>query len=195
MSDETASLDVINSNTQSIRGVQGRNDSPSGVEGSFTFDVIHEFRRVKIGQIKLMFDVPWGGFGYGDNTAKFFISTSDDPKKIEVVKNYVLNKHQQNRINKGLEMLRKLISDGFTIEQDGKDEGNINKIVYSFKSCLSFEKKQQKLEKGKDVLKRLIQALKIEKAKNDHRKEVTNHQCEEVDYIDKILYENGLAKK
>ncbi|KAF0439352.1 hypothetical protein F8M41_004153 [Gigaspora margarita] len=114
MSDETASLDVIN-------------DSPSGVEGSFTFDVIHEFRRVKIGQIKLMFDVPydtnrysrttsykihhncsnnhilissenrWGGFGYGDNTAKFFISTSDDPKKIEVVKNYVLNKHQQNR--------------------------------------------------------------------------------------------------
>ncbi|RIA80366.1 hypothetical protein C1645_882202 [Glomus cerebriforme] len=59
MTDETEIPEVISSKTMLIRGVQGRGDSISGVRGSFTFDVIHEFYKVKVARIKLNFDVPY----------------------------------------------------------------------------------------------------------------------------------------
>ncbi|RIA84296.1 hypothetical protein C1645_422408 [Glomus cerebriforme] len=119
MSDQTASLEPVFSGRKSIRGVQGRSDSISGVEGSFTFDVIHEIHKVDVARIKLNFDVPydnnvytrkatseinhvcnnnhiqisttttWGGYGFSQNTISFSISTSDDQKIKDEVKKYV----------------------------------------------------------------------------------------------------------
>ncbi|CAG8615626.1 6949_t:CDS:1 [Ambispora gerdemannii] len=118
MADETASLDMIYPKGSSTRGVQGRSDSLSGVEGSFTFDVIHRRENVRIGQIKLKFNCSydsnryprstsydiihdyvdyiqirtenhWGGYGHGTNTCKFFVSTSKNERAKEEIKNYV----------------------------------------------------------------------------------------------------------
>ncbi|CAG8440371.1 795_t:CDS:1 [Scutellospora calospora] len=109
---ETEGNDVIYPNQTSIKAVQGRTGSPSGVKDSFTFEVVHQDNNIKIGQIELIFDVPydtnihtrsvnfkitnysnviikidtaekWGGHGNGESLYKFFITYENPTVSIE----------------------------------------------------------------------------------------------------------------
>src|SRR5207248_1353055 len=102
---ETEDNDVMYPKNVSIKGVQGRENSMSGVQGSFTFYVVNQNNNYELGRIKLFFDIPydtnihsrsanfkiinddnnvnikintvedWGGYGYGDENLCKFFIT------------------------------------------------------------------------------------------------------------------------
>ncbi|CAG8690736.1 5072_t:CDS:2, partial [Scutellospora calospora] len=81
---ETEETDIVHSNTISIKGVQGRDNSTSGAQGSFTFDVVHQNDNIEIGQIKLMFDVPYDTNLYSRSTGDFKINNYTDDVTIKI---------------------------------------------------------------------------------------------------------------
>ncbi|CAG8476161.1 884_t:CDS:2, partial [Scutellospora calospora] len=107
LSYETEKNDIIYPRQTSVKIVQGRENSMSGVQGSFTFDVVRRSSNDEVAQIKLFFDIPydtnvysratrfeiikytdndifkietaeeWGGYGYSENKYKFTIVDID----------------------------------------------------------------------------------------------------------------------
>ncbi|CAG8437678.1 8299_t:CDS:2 [Scutellospora calospora] len=167
---KTDKNDIIYPRQTSIKIVQGRENSMSGVQGSFTYDVVERKSNNEIARIKLLFDIPFDTNRYS-KAAKFEIIekyTDDEIFRIETVEEWsrfgygknkckfiIINNHFENPITKDPIIETKSIKKLIKNKEDKKDKYKKKEKFIKSRGYLKYE------TEGKDIIYPRQKSVKI----------------------------------